>query len=72
MPQTKKSFDRFRGVRYSIFRLAIGKGQNRLSVTMKQDDDNGITLVYDKVNNRLLASASLNGEGTPQKVLLNF
>jgi hypothetical protein len=39
---------------------------------MKQDDDNGITLVYDKVNNRLLASASLNGEGTPQKVLLNF
>ena len=56
----------------SIFRLAIGNTQNRFSATMKQDDDNGITFVYDEANNRLLASAALNGKGTAQKVLLNF
>lgn len=56
----------------SISRLAIGKAPNRLSATMRQDDDNGITFVYDEANNRLLASAALNGKGTAQKVLLNF
>lgn len=50
----------------------MGKAQNRFSATLRLDDENGITLVYDKQNNRLIASAALDGVGTAQKVLLNF